>query len=143
MTGEREEAEHRIELLEERLSVDVRPVETGRVRVDVKVRTNEQVVERDLERREAIVERVPIDRVVDIKPDIRYEGDTMIVPLVEEVLVVEKRLVLREELHIRQSTTRRTERIPVTLRSEEAVVTRSGVPVSDSDGDIGPEPPPL
>ena len=133
MTGEREEAEQKIELVEERLSVDVRPVEKGRVRVDVKVRTDEHVVEQDLERQEVTVERVPIDRVVEVKPEIRHEGDTMIVPLVEEVLVVEKRLILREELHIRQSTTRRTERIPVTLRSEGAVITRDGVPVSSTD----------
>jgi uncharacterized protein (TIGR02271 family) len=135
MTGEREETEQRIELLEEKLSVDVRPVEKGRVRVDVKVRTDEQVVEQELERQEVTVRRVPVDRVVEVKPEIRFEGDTMIVPLVEEVLVVEKRLILREELHIQQSTTRRTEQIPVTLRSEEAVITRDGVPVSTTVDD--------
>ena len=48
----------------------------------------------------------------------------MIVPLVEEVLVIEKRLILREELHIQTRVVQRTENIPVTLRSEEAVVTR-------------------
>ena len=49
----------------------------------------------------------------------------MIVPLVEKVLVVEKRLILREELHIQTRAIQRTENIPVTLRSEEAVVTRA------------------
>lgn len=35
-------------------------------------------------------------------PEIRTEGDVTIVPVLEEVLVVEKRLVLKEELHIRR-----------------------------------------
>ena len=94
------------------------------MRVDVKVNTEERLVEQVLERQEVAVTRIPVNRTVDTRPEIRHEGDTMIVPLVEEVLVVEKRLILREELHIQTRVIQRTENIPVTLRSEEAVVTR-------------------
>jgi stress response protein YsnF len=41
-------------------------------------------------------------RIVETAPEIRTEGDVTILPVVEEVLVVEKRLVLKEELHIRR-----------------------------------------
>jgi hypothetical protein len=48
------------------------------------------------------------------------------VPVVEENLVVEKRLVLKEELHIRRSITRRAFEVPVQLRKQRAVIQRLG-----------------
>lgn len=53
-------------------------------------------------REDCDIERVQIKRVIDQPAEIRHEGDTLIVPLMEEVLVVEKKLMLREELHIRR-----------------------------------------
>ena len=53
-------------------------------------------------REDCDVERVSVKRMIDKPAEIRQEGDTMIIPLMEEVLVVEKRLMLREELHIRR-----------------------------------------
>jgi stress response protein YsnF len=46
------------------------------------------------------------------------------VPVLEEVLVVEKRLVLKEELHIRRRATTETVEVPITLRKQRAVVER-------------------
>lgn len=43
------------------------------------------------------VTRMPIDAEVTTPPGVRVEGDTTIVPVIEEVLVVEKRLILKEE----------------------------------------------
>ncbi|MGH8169250.1 MAG: DUF2382 domain-containing protein, partial [Steroidobacteraceae bacterium] len=70
------------------------------------------------------VERVPVEREVEAVPPIRQEGDTTIIPVVDEVLVIERRLVLREELHVRKE--RRVEKVeePVTLRTMHAVVER-------------------
>jgi stress response protein YsnF len=63
------------------------------------------------------VERVAVNRPVDTPPAIRREGNVTIVPLVEEVLVVEKRLILREEVRI---TVKQRANPPVeeTVRSE-------------------------
>lgn len=63
------------------------------------------------------IKRVPMKRLLDKPAEPRQEGDTLIVPLMEEVLVLEKRLLLREELHI----TRRREQNPHVLpvRREE------------------------
>lgn len=70
------------------------------------------------------VTRVPVDRIVEIAPEIRTEGDLTIVSVLEEVLVVEKRLVLKEELHIRRRAATETAEVPVTLRKQRAVVER-------------------
>ena len=113
-----------VPVIGEEIEVDRRWVETGRVRVSKRVNERVEVVDEPVLLEEVHVERVPVDRVVDGPVPVRYEGDTMIVPLFEEVLVVEKRLVLKEELRITKR--RREERVPqeVTLRSEEARVER-------------------
>jgi uncharacterized protein (TIGR02271 family) len=113
-----------IPLVEEQVSIAKHKVATGRVRIRTVVDERETWVREELAREEATVERVPIDREVTEAPEMRQEGDVLIVPVVEEVLVVEKRLVLKEELHIRKQ--RQVEQIeqPVTLRSTRAVVER-------------------
>ncbi|HYD65116.1 YsnF/AvaK domain-containing protein [Azospirillum sp.] len=116
--------EQRVPLHEEVLSIGKRTVEGDRVRVTTRVLEHQQTAEQDLDSEEVDVVRVPVGRPVDAVPDTRQEGDVLIVPIVEEELVVTKRLVLKEELHIRKRTTRRTERVTATLRAEEAVVTR-------------------
>jgi stress response protein YsnF len=65
-----------------------------------------------------------VDRVVSEAPAVRTEGDVTIVPVLEEVLFVEKRLVLKEELHIRRTATTETVEVPVTLRRQRAVIER-------------------
>ncbi|KAA0597111.1 uncharacterized protein (TIGR02271 family) [Azospirillum lipoferum] len=119
-----------IPLHDESVTVGKQRVERSRVRVTTRVTEREEMVRQALEQEEATVTRVPIDREIDAHPGIRQEGDVTVIPLVEEVLVVERRLVLREELHIRKS--RRTVEVeqPVTLRSEDAVVERVTSPPS-------------
>ncbi len=76
-------------------------------------------------REEVAIERVPIQRLLEGPPPaIRYEGDTMIIPLLEEVMVVEKRMMIKEELHIRRQQTTVHEPQRVTLRSEEVTIER-------------------
>ncbi len=72
------------------------------------------------------MERVPVGRVVQEAPQTRQEGDTLIVPVLEEVLVVEKRLVLKEELHIRKRSSERVEQQTVRLRSENVEIEQTG-----------------
>jgi stress response protein YsnF len=61
---------------------------------------------------------------VDGPIPVRHENDTMIVSIMEEVLVVEKRLLLKEELHIRKQRVETHEPQHITLRSEEALIER-------------------
>jgi uncharacterized protein (TIGR02271 family) len=111
-------------VIEETLAVDTRAVETGRVRIRKLVTEREELVDLPLRREEVIIRHVPINRVVEGPLPVRYEGDTMIISLLEEVLVVDTRLLLTEEVHI---TTRRTEtHTPerVTLRHEDVTIER-------------------
>ncbi|AWK86293.1 YsnF/AvaK domain-containing protein [Azospirillum thermophilum] len=124
MTSGRDPEERRIVLHEEALSVGKRPVERGSVSIATIVHERREQVDLDLDRESVEVVRVPVNRPVEVAPAPRQDGDTLIIPILEEELVVTKRLVLREELHVRKRTERRTERIAETLRSEEAVVTR-------------------
>lgn len=127
--------ERRVPLHAEVLSAGKRTVEGDRVRITTRVVTREQTIEQDLDSEEVDVVRVPVGRPVDAVPDARQEGDVLIVPIVEEELVVTRRLVLKEELHIRKRTTRRTERVTAAVRAEEAVVTR------DPPAAVSPESP--
>jgi len=85
---------------QEEAVVSKHEVETGRVRIRKTVRERREVVDQPLFREEIEVRRVPADRMLDAPLEVRQEGDTTIVPVMEEVLVVHKRLRLKEELHI-------------------------------------------
>ena len=120
-----------IPLVEERLNVAKRHVETGRVRVHVKVEERRETITEDLLRDEVEVERVPRNERLTDLPHVRLEGTTTIVPVVEEVLVVEKVLMLVEEIHIRRRSETERREIPVILRSEQANVERDGPDAAD------------
>ena len=120
----RTETEEVIPLVEETATVGKREVLTGRVRVQVVTDTVDEIARAEVQQGSVDVTRVPVDRVVATAPEVRTEGDVTIVPILEEVLVVEKRLVLKEELHIRRRIDAETVEVPVTLRKQRAVVER-------------------
>jgi stress response protein YsnF len=111
-------------LVEEVATISKQEHVTGRVRVRTVTDTVEEAVEATLQEESVEVTRVPVDRFVDVAPQVRTEGDVTILPVMEEVLVVEKRLVLKEELHIRRRPTTKRVEVPVTLRRQRAVVER-------------------
>lgn len=116
---------------QERLRVDTRLAETGRgVRVRKQVRSHPHEVDQTLWHDELDVRHVPVDRVVSAPPAARYEGDTFIVPVLEEVLVVEKRYRIKEELHITRLRRASRHRQTVPLRAEHVTVER----FDDGDG---------
>jgi uncharacterized protein (TIGR02271 family) len=109
-------------VVQEELDVDKRVVETGVVRVRTSTREHEEIVHMPLEREDVIVERVAVGRPVDAPLDVRHEGDVMIVPVHEEVLVVHRQLVLKEELHIRRRISTADAAQPVVLRRQDVSV---------------------
>lgn len=120
-------AEQVIPVIEERLSVEKRLVERQRIQLAKLVHEREHIVDEPLLQEELEIKRVPMDVYVEQPLTTRYEGDTMIIPLFEEVLVVQKRLLLKEELHI----TKRKQEIrnpqTVILRSEEILMKKMAV----------------
>ncbi|MFC7515146.1 YsnF/AvaK domain-containing protein [Herbaspirillum sp. GCM10030257] len=114
-------------VMEEELHVDKRTVETGRgVRIHKTVSQREQTIDQPLMHDELLVEHVTVGRVIaeETPPQMRYEGDTLIVPVLEEVLVVRKQLMLKEEVHIRRQQRSVTDPQSVILRSEQVTVER-------------------
>ena len=111
-----------IPVLEERLHVGKRQVESGRARVHITVSEHEQAIEAMLMRQDVAVERVPIGRDVAEPPPVRTEGDTIVIPVLEERLVVVKQLVLKEELRISIGKTRQPVTEAVRLRREHAEI---------------------
>lgn len=114
-----------ISLLEEVAKVDIRKRVTGRTRVTTRTEIIDDEVSADLESHGVEVTHVPVGRDLDPDepvPTSREEGDTTIIPIFEEILVVEKRLRLVEEVHIRRTTRTEDVRIPVTLRRQVAEV---------------------
>lgn len=114
-------------VMEEELHVDKRTVQTGRgVRIHKTVSQREQTIDQPLMHDELLVEHVAVGRVIaeETLPQMRYEGDTLIVPVLEEVLVVQKQLMLKEEVHIRRQQRSVTNPQSVILRSEQVMVER-------------------
>lgn len=113
-----------VPVIAEELAVQKRLIETGKVRITKLIHEHGAVVDEPLFGETVEVERVPIERVVDGPIPTRYEKNTVIVSIVEEVLVVEKRLMLKEELHIRKHRVETHRPQQVTLRREEARIER-------------------
>ena len=118
------EIESIIPVAEERARIERRDRVVGRVRV--RTETHEEDVEfaETLRSSRVEVERVPVDAFVDEVPEIREQDGVTIVPVMEEVLV--RRLLLREEIHIRRIDEEREVRETVTLRTQEPVIEREG-----------------
>jgi stress response protein YsnF len=116
-----------VPVVREEAWVEKRIVDTGRgVRIHKTVAEHPCRIDESLARDDVQVSHVPVDRIVplDQAPTTRYEGDTLVVPILEDELVVERRLRIKEELHI--TRTRREERHvdTVVLRSEQVSVER-------------------
>jgi uncharacterized protein (TIGR02271 family) len=113
-----------IPIVEERATIEKKVVPTGRVRITSKVAERLEMLRAELVAQTVAVERVAVDREVDIPPGIRSEGDVLIIPVVEQRVVVEKRWVVTEELHVRRREHVDVVEIPVELRSTQVAVER-------------------
>jgi uncharacterized protein (TIGR02271 family) len=113
-----------IPVIEEELVVDKRPLPTGKVQVRKRLEERTETIDMPLLREEVEIRRVVINKEVDRIPQTREEGDEIIIPVVAEEVVVSKRLVLKEELHLvrHRSVTRSAEE--VVIRRERAEVVR-------------------
>ena len=119
----------RVPVQDEQLEVHKRVVDTGRgVRVDKRVHEVPAQVDEMLWHDQVDVERIPVGRLAEPgeAPAARYEGDTLVVPVLEEVLVVEKRCRIKEELRITRRRAEHRHEQTVTLRQEEVAVRRFG-----------------
>jgi stress response protein YsnF len=115
-----------------------------KVRVHVHTISHDHLVDEALARETIEIERVAIGRPVDAAPPVREEGDVTVISVVEEVLVIERRLILKEELRLRRVRTTERHRETVTVRDQEAVIERAepGASLSALPSDLAPIPKP-
>jgi uncharacterized protein (TIGR02271 family) len=121
-----EEEELRVRRSEEELKVGTREREAGAVRVRKPVRTDHERIVVPKKRVEVTVERVPVEGGAipaeegTAEPEIRE--DEIVVPVIEEEVVVEKRPVVKEEIRIRKEVVEDTEIVEEDVRREEVEV---------------------
>lgn len=124
-----------IPLVEEQAQLRIRTVETGRVRIQKRVEQTEERVELPVVHEHVQVERVPVERELDEPLAAYYDGDTLVIPVMEEVLVVQKRLMLREEVRVTKLRESATRQESVVLRSEVVTVEREPIERGDASSD--------
>lgn len=117
-----------VPVVAEQLRIDKHAKETAQVVVHVEPQTRVQTVDVPLVHEEVQIERVPINRQVDAPTPPRQEGDVTVVPVFEEILVVQKKLVLKEEIRISRRRSVQHDSRQVALRTEQARVLRSKKP---------------
>lgn len=110
------DTETRIPLVDERAVVHTEVRDERRITVSTGVESTTEWVEAELKHEAVTVERKQVNRMIEEAPEIRVEGATTIVPVVEEVLVVTKQLRLREELWITKTVSKEAVRDSVELR---------------------------
>ena len=117
--------EVRVPIIEEEAHLSKHKVALEHVNIRTSVE-EEDVIVRDVVSRERLdITRVPKDEQVAQAPSVRIEGDVTIVPVVEERLVVEKRLFLVEELHVRRVEQAEEITVPTTLRRTRVDIDRN------------------
>jgi stress response protein YsnF len=133
-----------IPLAEEAVSVSKREVDTGRVQVALTTEIETVIARETLRGRRVEVERVPVGRTLaegEAAPVPHEEGDTLVVPIVEETAVVEKRLVVREEVRLRFVPTEQPFEQAVDVRRQHATVERvppgTDPPTAQAERDLG------
>lgn len=117
-----------VPIVEEVVRIDKQVVETGRVVIRKHVHVDTQTVDVSVREEQVQVQRVAVNRYVDEAPAVRYEGETMIVPVLREELVVTKRLLLVEELHVHKQVLETHAPQTVELRREEVHYERVEAP---------------
>ncbi len=111
-----------IPLVEERLVPTTRSVDQGELRIHRHIEPVEAVVREPVTRDELIVERVAVNRPLEAPVEARSEDDWLVIPVVEEVLVVQKRLLLKEEVRIRKRQVTEAQEVRATVRRQRAEI---------------------
>jgi len=124
-----------ISVIEEQVKIDKKVIETGKVHISKSVYEDVERYTVPFVEENVSVERIPKNEYVDAVPQgIRYEGDVMIIPVLKEVAVVVKRIMVVEELRFTKYKTEKNETHEVTLRKEEVEIHRTEANASTNPG---------
>jgi uncharacterized protein (TIGR02271 family) len=123
---DRDQDELRVRRIEEELKVGTREREAGAVRVRKRIVTDHERIVVPKKRVEVTVEHVPVEgQAISAEKgrvELENEEDEIVVPVVEEEVVVEKRPVVKEEIRIRKELIEDSEVVEEDVRREEVEV---------------------
>jgi len=118
-----------IQVKEERLHAEKRPVETGNVTVRKEVHTETKTLEVPVQREEVVIERTPVHGRAATEGiasgDLR-EGEQIRIPVREEQVNVTKEAVVTEEVKVGKRTVQDTQTVSGQVRKEEVKVDQTG-----------------
>jgi uncharacterized protein (TIGR02271 family) len=113
-------------VVEEQVVISKELVETGKVYVSKRVKEDEVSIDLPMTQEGYEVERRTVEKqLLNEYPSTRYEDGKTIIPVVREVLVVEKRYEVLEEVHIKKTVTEIPNQQQVILRKESVDITRT------------------
>jgi len=117
-TGFADQGRLTVPIIEEKLDVGKRTVELGSLEIRKTVEQFQEARRLPLSFDQLDVQHVEVNRPLDAPLEPRYEGDVLIIPVMEEVLVIEKRLMLKEEVRVSKRQVTRVQQVNETLRRE-------------------------
>ncbi|MBA3647660.1 MAG: DUF2382 domain-containing protein [Chitinophagales bacterium] len=120
-----------IPVIEEQLNVRKEIIETGKIHVSKTISKETEIVTVPFIKEEVKVERIEINQIVSEQPSVRYEDNVMIIPVVKEVVIVEKRLLLVEELRVTKNTVQDEFKQEIILSKENINIER--IPSSQNE----------
>jgi uncharacterized protein (TIGR02271 family) len=118
--------EERLTRAEEELTVDKRPVTAGEVTVQKRIETEHVRVPVTRRRQELEMERRAVAEPYEAEPEAELREEELRIPILEEELVVQKRVVVAEELIVRKRVVEETREIEADLRKERIEIDRRG-----------------
>ena len=111
-----------LNILHERINIDKETVVSGKVVIHKDVHEENETITVPVSHEEVEIKKVAINKYVDTPPAVRYDGDTTIIPVIKEVLIVEKKLLLVEEVYVTKHVVTETSEHTVPIRKEEVSV---------------------
>jgi len=115
-----------IPVVQEKVDIGKTVIEKGKVKISKTVKEESEVINLPTKTEQVHIERVRVNKIIETAPDaVRYEGNTMIIPVLQEITVTEKKLLLIEEIHVTKTSVSTEEAREITLRKEEIKIERS------------------
>lgn len=126
LTNNNADSSSSMSVVHEKVDVGKKTIEKGRVKISKTVKEESEVLNLPTTSEQVHINRVPVNHIVESAPEaVRYAGDTIIIPVLHEITVIEKKLLLVEEIHITKTSVSSEEVKEITLRKEEIKIERS------------------
>ena len=115
-----------IPLAEEQAEVTTTRVVDRRIRIHRSTTTAEKLLETELWHEEVEIKHIAKNETLEegYFPQVRQEGDVLIVPVIEEQVEIIRRHILKEEVHIHKLKKNEQFQQNVTLRSQEIEISK-------------------